>query len=607
MPSNFIGSDDKKSSQTIEEYLQEWLNEPSSKKQIALLGEYGQGKSTAALMFVYHMIELAKQNKVRIPILIELRGKSPRNLTPPEILATWASQYRIDPQALLRLHIAGRLLLIFEGFDEMALIGNFEARLQHFRRLWEFCYPQAKILITGRPNFFLDDEEMRLALGISQPNGDNHYCEAIRLAPFSIEQIEESLREQKPEIKEQICSVAKTNSGFRDLVARPSLLHVVSVIWEQENLGEQVENLNSAYVMERFVKNSYRRQGLKAVSSENQSRKYFMALNTSEREYFMSGIAAYMASKKLSNQISAIELNKLIEDLIDVIPDSVSTSVDAMSGEDRRPLKSRIREPKEDIEHIKTDVRTCGLLVDDPAVLGTFKFGHKSFMEYLFAVTISNLIVKSKQQDTQAILKATKASINHIIDLSVSIEFLLEIIIQNNFSIRDAIDKENQLFSVANFLFEKLIKIKKTNFLLRLICLVLILIGDRILSKVLLVSLASIFCLYSFSYTFLLFFKLLFGVLYEFIGYLLIPLFSIISYPLSSFVYALLLLVYIYIISTIILMYNSRLIFWIQICKMLNIEDKLVHKVIGTNKMPILKNKKFDYVFEDSYFILYPR
>ena len=145
----------------------------------------------------------------------------------------------------------------------MAVIGNFEVRLQHFRRLWEFCYPKAKILITGRPNFFLDDEEMRLALGISQPSGDNHYCEAIRLKTFSIEQIKDSLREQKSNIREQICSVAQNNSRFLDLVSRPSLLHVVSVIWEKENLGENIESLNSASIMERFVKYSYRRQGLK--------------------------------------------------------------------------------------------------------------------------------------------------------------------------------------------------------------------------------------------------------------------------------------------------------------------------------------------------------
>ncbi len=124
VPSNFRDSDETKSNQTVEEYLQEWLNDPSN-KQIALLGEYGQGKSSAALMFVYHMITRAKEGafhfctlavfrgaktfglsllwvmlfekwdapakdnpQLRIPILIELRGKSPRNLTPLEILGS---------------------------------------------------------------------------------------------------------------------------------------------------------------------------------------------------------------------------------------------------------------------------------------------------------------------------------------------------------------------------------------------------------------------------------------------------------------------------------------------------------------------------------------
>jgi hypothetical protein len=34
---------------------------------------------------------------------------------------------------------------------------------------------------------------------------------------------------------------------------------------------------------------------------------------------------------------------------------------------------------------VKTDVRACGLPVDDPAAQGTFRFGHKSFMEFSYA------------------------------------------------------------------------------------------------------------------------------------------------------------------------------------------------------------------------------
>jgi hypothetical protein len=308
----------QESSRYVENYLKDWLQE-SSRKQIALLGGYGQGKSSTALMLSYQLLFENLQISTRIPLLIELRGMSPRNLTPLALLGAWASPYRIDPQALMRLLIAGRLLLIFEGFDEMALIGNMEARRKHFETLWKFCYPQNKILITGRPNFFLDDQEMKKALGIDKPIGDNPYCEAIRLAPFSVEQIQESLREQ-PQIQSQIVDLAKKNTRFRDLVSRPSLLHVVSVLWEKENFANQVARLNSAYVMERFVNSSYRRQGLK-----NQDSQEFMALNSSERGYFMSGIACYMAANKLNNQIPGEKLNQVIEELINCIPDSVST------------------------------------------------------------------------------------------------------------------------------------------------------------------------------------------------------------------------------------------------------------------------------------------
>ena len=41
------------------------------------------------------------------------------------------------------------------------------------------------------------------------------------------------------------------------------------------------------------------------------------------------------------------------------------------------------------LEFIKTDVRTCGLLVADPTKSNSFKFAHKSFMEYLFADVLS--------------------------------------------------------------------------------------------------------------------------------------------------------------------------------------------------------------------------
>lgn len=418
----FLTTSDEKPSDNVGENLYEWLKEPGY-RQLALLGEYGQGKSTAALMLTYHLLFEKEHGPSRIPILIELRGRSPRNQTPLGLLGDWASRYRIEPQALMRLLIAGRLLLILEGFDEMALVGDAEIRLRHFKTLWQFCYPRAKILITGRPNFFLDEEELKAALGISKPISDQPYCEALRLAPFDLSQMQEALRKHKPLVRNQICELARHNKRFRELVARPSLLHIVSVLWEREELAEEVEKLNSAYVMDLFIRHSYRRQGLKEADAPG-----FMALTTLEREYFMRGIASYMAANSLPNQISGSQLSEAIEALLEKIPDAVSTESSAISGEISRPLRLRIAETQHGVERVKTDVRACGILVDDPASPGTFHFGHKSFMEYLFAAVLAEFINEETPASARAILEATGAAIEDILTLPVSVGFLAELV-----------------------------------------------------------------------------------------------------------------------------------------------------------------------------------
>jgi hypothetical protein len=92
VPSRFFSPNGAEQNLSIEEYLHDWLIEPGQ-RQLALLGEYGQGKSTATLMWAYHLITQQCKLSGRIPLLIELRGTSPRNLTPLQLLGAWAAQY----------------------------------------------------------------------------------------------------------------------------------------------------------------------------------------------------------------------------------------------------------------------------------------------------------------------------------------------------------------------------------------------------------------------------------------------------------------------------------------------------------------------------------
>jgi hypothetical protein len=173
--------------------------------------------------------------------------------------------------------------------------------------------------------------------------------------------------------------------------------------------------------MELFVRHSYTRQGRKENHLPD-----FMALTTSEREYFMQGVAAYMVANGLPNQIHISPLNQLIVDLIAGAPPSISAA-DALSGEVLRPLRERIANSEYGIEHVQTDVRACGLLVDDPAAPGTFRFGHKSFMEYIFAAVVADRVVKDSTI-SRTLLRIVNGRIGDILQLPVAVEFLSELV-----------------------------------------------------------------------------------------------------------------------------------------------------------------------------------
>ncbi len=417
--SNFILENGDEPDANLEVFVHRWLAE-SSLRQLALLGEYGQGKSTASLMISFDLMNRYQQgdHSVRIPILLELRGKSPRTLEANDLLAIWAQRYGIDAMAVLKLMQAGRLLMIFEGFDEVDLSGDADARIEHFKVLWQLCYPKAKILITGRPNYFLDDAELKCALGINDHSFDHPYCQAVYLLPFSKEEIAHSLRKVDAKTRDGILAMAAANPRFYDIVSRPSMLYVVSVLWSKGELERYHGQMNPAVVMDLFIRHNYDRQSAKGKKTN------FMPLNRHERAFFMEGIAVYMLVKGLPNQISAQQLDEVMRMLITAIPDSVSQQANAVGGEQRKLLRDRLELDKpekyaEAIDYIKTDVRTCGLLVTDISRSNSFKFGHKSFMEFLAGKVFAqwclrNELPKAESEPVNALVNKLVLTMRHV-------------------------------------------------------------------------------------------------------------------------------------------------------------------------------------------------
>lgn len=366
----------------VEEFIISWVEEKGL-NHLAVLGEYGQGKSVLALRLAY---QLLSSGSARVPILITLGGRSPRTQSKLAILADWAAAYDINPKALLALHDAGRLLLIFDGFDEMDLVGDAKLRLDHFRALWEFSRERhSKILLTGRPNFFLDEPERERSLNIRSESMEVPWTLPIYLLPFDDEQIEHALRAFDPGIRSEIVGLVKSaavSESFKDLISRPSTLFLAANIWTELRSVENPVQILSAEVIGRFIRHSYERQQSKGLKS---------FLSILEREYFTVGIAlAVEGEGHWSNHISKESFQLSIVKLLDGFPSELS-KYEPITTDIRPPLKDRLHDREMLIETVSTDVRSSGIIVTDLSQVDTFKFAHKSFLELLVA---SNLVCR---------------------------------------------------------------------------------------------------------------------------------------------------------------------------------------------------------------------
>ena len=372
-------------------YLAEWAKAPPG-KQLALLGEYGQGKTTGTQMFVYDAVksDMATCNG-RIPILLELRGKSPVNLQPAELLAAWGEKYGLQAKGLMKLLIAGRLIIIFEGFDEMANIATLAARVGHFRSLWQFAFAKNKVMFTGRRNMFFDDEELNTMFRKDALDKLASMCQVLHLCPFDLAKIKEGLRWASTSTRDEIIEATRTNSQILDIAARPSLLFLIGNLWADLRKEHAIEKLTSAYVIDCFIRESLARQAAKESSIG------FTELTPIERQYFHEGIAFFMAQAGSTNQISNVDLTIAIEKLYKSYPADVHIAEDTASAQKQAPLKIRYKGNVKTIEQIATDIRTHGILVNDLSRTETFKFAHKSFYECIVGKinALSTLIPKS--------------------------------------------------------------------------------------------------------------------------------------------------------------------------------------------------------------------
>jgi WD40 repeat protein len=130
---------------------------------VLLLGDFGRGKT-----FLLHELARRLPEKMPhvIPMLVELR-----NLDKAHGIDQLIAAHLIDSgvgtfdQAKFRYMLRhGRIVLLFDGFDELALRITYERATEHLDTLLEAVEGQAKVVLTSRTQHFQSDRQLRTAL-----------------------------------------------------------------------------------------------------------------------------------------------------------------------------------------------------------------------------------------------------------------------------------------------------------------------------------------------------------------------------------------------------------------------------------------------------------
>ncbi|NET54896.1 MAG: NACHT domain-containing protein [Symploca sp. SIO2E6] len=235
----------------IDGYVDLWLDDPA-KEHLSVLGEFGTGKTWFAFHYAWTALQRylqAKQRGVqrpRLPLVITLRDYS-KALNVENVLAGFffsKHNIRINSEVFDQLNRMGKLLLIFDGFDEMAAKVNRQQMINNFWELAKVVVPGSKVILTCRTEHFPEAKEGRALLNAELQastvalTGEAPQFEVLELEKFNDEQIRQVLSFQADET-----TVDKVmgNPQLLDLARRPVMTELILEALPEIEQGKPVD------------------------------------------------------------------------------------------------------------------------------------------------------------------------------------------------------------------------------------------------------------------------------------------------------------------------------------------------------------------------------
>ncbi|MEP3298583.1 MAG: hypothetical protein ABJO27_19285 [Pseudoruegeria sp.] len=352
--------------------LMNWIHEDQNFAPVAVLGGYGSGKSSLAMLLSARLAEESLTNpNVRQPVLIKLGGVSQYTNVEGLLGGYFTNDFPIlnfNCHNFFQLNAKGKYVIFLDGFDEMKHAMSWSEFKRQVKNLLRLHGDRSKIVLLGRPSAFLSEIEDRYVLKGEKPVGESWVrlpdwprFHELELKGFTKQQRSDFVRNylaafsedsNGQELKKRAKKTNEIADTHTDLFTKPVHSKILTDLATDPNFElDQFESSSSRWhLYGEFIHSLYNRE------MEKDSRQ---GISLEKRLDFLREVSFWLWTEfgsKISFSIADVP-NRLLSDFsIDDGDDKSATTRELLSGSI--------------LERKAGDV---------------FFFGHRSFAEYLVA------------------------------------------------------------------------------------------------------------------------------------------------------------------------------------------------------------------------------
>jgi signal transduction histidine kinase len=354
----------EKEIKSLDLFVDEWVMCPQ-KYPLALLGSYGTGKTSFCRHYAVRIIETPK---MPIPIIISLRDFH-KQMKIESLIRDFMDEECSSPsprfESFYRMYEEHMLLIIFDGFDEMASRVDSTILEANLHEIEKFAGVNGNVILTCRPEFFTTNREKILALA---PKEDPLSERMAKYQPVEIELWSST----------QISRyVKKRVSNMTPPPSKPHNYYIERI----KNLPELSDMSTRAVHLDLIVK----------ILPTMIKKRIPITRPNLYRTYIQQELRRETIKNK---RLRVISDNDRMELMRTVAAEGFLNSSDELNFEAAtKVVMEKLKPPRSELESITRDFLNRSFLRRQG---DKYQFAHKSMGEYLFAEVVYENIIRGK-------------------------------------------------------------------------------------------------------------------------------------------------------------------------------------------------------------------